>query len=303
MDAMILAAGLGTRLRPFSEKCPKPLFPVLGKPLVLHVLEQLRTQGFTSVVINSHYLSEQFIHLLTGEKDVHLQIEDDILGTGGGLRMASSRMDKKPVLVVNGDIFHSINLADVFQKHIVSGAAVSLVVHDRPRFNNLRVSATGRITGVRVDEGSVAPDKGEKLLAFTGIQVIDPEILSGIPSGCFYDVIDLYGKMVTDGAVIKGIEVSGHFWSDIGTPEDYLGLHGALLTDDSITLPDGFSRPEQPFHFADEVDIGTDVELKSWVSIGKGSRIGKGAKISRSVIWGGTVVKAGAVVEDEIIVE
>ncbi|MEN8143284.1 MAG: NDP-sugar synthase [Thermodesulfobacteriota bacterium] len=300
---MILAAGLGTRLRPFSNRRPKPLFPLLGKPLVLHILKQLRSHGVTSVIINAHHLSAQFRSLLTVEKDVYLQVEDDILGTGGGMRMASRHMGKKPVLVVNGDIFHSIDLTDIYQKHLASGAPVSLVVHNRPRFNNLRVSSTGRISGMRVSEGSVDSETGERLMAFAGIHVIAPGILKNIPSGCFYDIIDFYRKLIGDDAVINAIEASGHFWSDMGTPEDYLDLHRALLTDKSLPLPAGFSRPDGSFFRPDDVDVGPLVEFKDWVSIGAGVIIGAGAKISRSVVWDGVVVNAGEVLEDEIIVE
>lgn len=303
MEAMILSAGLGTRLRPFSEVRPKPLFPVLDKPLILRVLKQLRSQGFTSVIINSHHLSEQFKRLLAGEKGVYLQVEEDILGTGGGMRMAADRMGNKPVVVVNGDILHSIDLADVYQKHLASGSTVSLVVHNRPRFNNLRVSPTSRITGLRVGEAHISPEKGDRLLAFAGIHVIAPGILSAIPAGSFYDIIDFYGKLIDSGASINGIEVSGHFWSDMGTPEDYLKLHEELLTDKRLPLPSGFLRTDKSFYLPEDVEVAPDVEFKEWVSIGTGVRIGRGAKITRSVVWDGAVVRPYAVLEDEIIVE
>ncbi|MDT8335388.1 MAG: sugar phosphate nucleotidyltransferase, partial [Desulfurivibrionaceae bacterium] len=87
MKAMILAAGLGTRLRPYSLFRPKPLFPVLGRPLVFHLLDQLRRSGFRQFVVNANYLSAQFVKVLGGERNVDLQIEEDIIGTGGGLRM------------------------------------------------------------------------------------------------------------------------------------------------------------------------------------------------------------------------
>ncbi len=301
MEAMILAAGLGTRLRPFSERRPKPLFPVVGKPLVLHILKQLRSHGFSSVIINSHYLSEQFSSLLAGEKGVHLQVERDILGTGGGMRLAASRMGKRPILVVNGDIFHSIDLADVYQKHIDSGAPVSLVVHNSPRFNNLGISPTGRITGLRVDERHILPEKGDRLLGFSGIHVINPDILKGMPTDCFYDIIDLYGELLAGNTFINGIEVSGHFWSDTGTPEDYLDLHRALLTEKSLPLPAGFLRPGEAIYLSADVEVGPGVEFHGWASVGSGVRIGRGAKISRSVVWGGAVINGDEILEDEII--
>jgi mannose-1-phosphate guanylyltransferase len=224
MDAMILAAGLGTRLRPYSDRCPKPLFPVLGKPLILHLVGQLRRSGCKSITINSHYLVELFSANLTAEEDVILQVEEDILGTGGGLRKGLPNFGRGPLLVVNGDIVHSLDLAEIFTQHLASSSPVSMVVHDRPRYNNLQISPDGLVAGLRVQEEQIDRDSGERLLAFAGIHVIDPDILKGIPAEGFYDIIDLYKNLITAGVEINAIEVSGHFWADIGTPEDYLQL-------------------------------------------------------------------------------
>ena len=304
MKAMILAAGLGTRLRPYSEYRPKPLFPVLGKPLLLHLLAQLRRQGFQETVVNSHFLNEQFRKILSGERGVSLQVEEDVLGTGGGLRQARSLLGREPFLLVNGDILHSLDLAAIYNHHLASAAPVSMVVHDRPRFNNLRVAANGRITALRVGEQDITPESGDRLLAFAGIHVIDPTVLADIPtSGSgFYDVIDLYQKMIGAGAMINAIEVSGHFWTDIGTPRDYLDLHRALLTDPALPPALGWASSVKPVAVTAGAVLGRKVEFSDWAFVGAGARIGTGAKISRSVIWDGAVVGKGAVIEDEIVV-
>jgi mannose-1-phosphate guanylyltransferase len=234
MHAMILAAGLGTRLRPYTDHCPKPLFPVLGKPLVSHLLGQLRSSGCKSITINAHYLVEQFSDLLAREADVRLQVEEDILGTGGGLRKALPSFGREPLLVVNGDIVHSLDLAEIYDLHLASGAPVSMVVHDRTRFNNLQITPAGLVSGLRVDKGRLSPDSADRLLAFAGIHVIDPLVLRDLPEQGFYDIIDLYKKMVGAGIEINAIEVTGHFWADIGTPADYLELHGRLLNDPGL---------------------------------------------------------------------
>ena len=303
MKAMILAAGLGTRLRPYSKYRPKPLFPILGKPLVSHLLAQLRRQGFQSIVVNSHFLNEQFRDLLEGEEGVYLQVEEDILGTGGGLRKARALLGREPFLVVNGDILHSFDLADIHGRHLGSAAPVSMVVHDRPRFNNLRVSANGRVTALRVGEQDITPESGDRLLAFAGIHVIEPTVLADIPVAGFSDIIDLYQKMIASGTVINAIEVSGHFWTDIGTPQDYLDLHKVLLTDPSMaTVIDLHSSSIKPVVVAGDVVLGRNVAFKDWAFVGAGARIGDDARIIRSVIWDGAIVRDGAVIEDEIVV-
>jgi mannose-1-phosphate guanylyltransferase len=302
MKAMILAAGLGTRLRPYSEYRPKPLFPVLGKPLLLHLLAQLRRHGFQEIVVNSHFLNEQFRKILGGERDVSLQVEEDILGTGGGLRQARSLLGRTPFLLVNGDILHSLDLAAIYNQHLASAAPVSMVVHNRPRFNNLRVTANGQVTGLRVCEQDITPGSGDRLLAFAGIHVIDPNVLADIPVSGFYDIIDLYQKMIGAGAMINAIEVAGHFWTDIGTPRDYLDLHKVLLTDPALAAAVGLGSPLKPVEVAAGALLGRNVEFNDWAFVGDGTRIGDGAKISRSVIWDGAVVRECAVIGDEIVV-
>ncbi|MFO7607490.1 MAG: NDP-sugar synthase [Desulfurivibrionaceae bacterium] len=303
MKAMILAAGLGTRLRPYSEFRPKPLFPVLGRSLIFHLLDQLRSNGFREFVVNANYLSEQFVEALGSEGNVHLQIEEEILGTGGGLRKARPFLGKAPFLAVNGDIFHSLDLAAIYRRHLASGAPVSLVVHDQPRFNNLRVSADGRVTALRVGEGDMEPGGDDRLLAFTGVQVIDPEVLGDIPASGFFDIIDLYIRLAAAGVEVNAIEVSGHFWNDIGTPRDYLALHARLLTDPGLAAKSGLAFDlRRPVHCSRDAVLGRGGQFRDWAFVGAGARIGDKARITRSVVWDGALVPEGAVVEDEIVV-
>lgn len=302
MQAMILAAGLGTRLRPYSERRPKPLFPVLGRPLVLHLLDQLRRYGCQATVVNSHFLSEHFCSLLGEERDVRLQVEEKILGTGGGLRKALPLLGEKAVLVVNGDVIHSLDLGEIYRRHLASPDPVSMVVHDRPRFNNLLVDGAGKVRGLRVGQREGGAGSGCSLRAFTGIQVVDPAVLGGISAGHFSDIIDFYREMLAGGGTINAIEVSGHFWTDVGTPEDYLDLHMRLLTEPSLAKSLGMTDPGRPVYIGEGVKLGRNVALADWAWVGGGATIGSGVRICRSVIWEGAVVPEGAVVEDEIFV-
>jgi len=145
MKAMILAAGLGTRLRPFSLVRPKPLFPVLDQPLIIRIIDQLRRHGIDEILVNCYHLKDQIINLLAHQPGVYLQQETEILGTGGGLRNAMEFFGKEPILIVNGDIFHTINLEKIIQEHRQSGHVATLVLHDYPRFNNASVTENGSI--------------------------------------------------------------------------------------------------------------------------------------------------------------
>lgn len=296
---MVLAAGLGTRLRPFSLLRPKPLFPILDRPLLKLIIEQLRRAGIGPIVVNAHHLREQISAFLNNEPDIFLQEEEKILGTGGGLRLASQHFGETPILVTNGDIFHTIDPAWVYEQHRLSGAPVSLVLHDYPRFNNVVVSKDNRILGFN---GAAEGRQDTKLLAFTGIHVIDPAVLKDIPPNSFYDILDCYRAIIQDGGTVRALVVKGHYWTDMGTPADYLDLHSRLLCGEVAGNPFPFAPQQSPFYYGDKVDMGKDVCFEDWVCLGSGCKIGDGAKLSRVVVWDGGQVAAGAQYSDTIVI-
>lgn len=297
MKAMVLAAGFGTRLRPYSLKRPKPLFPVFDTPLLTHTLTQLRQSGAEGIVVNAHHLREQIRSMLHGQGDVYVQMEDMELGTGGGLRLAQSHFGDAPFLAVNGDIVHDLDLAAAYRAHCASGADVTMVLHDCPRFNNVQVNGEGRIVGF-----AGAAGEGERLLAFTGVQVINPAVLSLMPEGVFYNSIDCYADLLKSGGTIQALVVSGHFWTDMGTPADYLQLHEDILLNGR--LPGFFAGDGgRPFYLGKGVVLGAGVSFQDWVAIGHGASIGEGASLSRVVVWDGARVAPGSIVTDSIIIE
>lgn len=299
MKAMILAAGLGTRLRPYSNLRPKPLFPVLDQPLLKIILDQLRDAQLGPVVVNAHHLSEQIAEFISGESDTILQEEKEILGTGGGLRMALPHFGNESVLITNGDIYHDIDYAWVCRQHRLSGASVTLVLHDYPRFNNVAVTEDGRVVGF--DETPYDEQKNKRL-AFTGIHVIDPEILTMIPAGTFYNIIDCYRTAIREGAVIRALVVQGHYWTDIGTPDDYLALHARLLKDGMQTKAVSLPGQRDSFYCGEGVIMDNNVQLDDWVCLGSGCRVGSGVTLSRVVVWDGAHVPSGGHYSDTVLV-
>ena len=290
MKAMILAAGLGTRLRPYSLTRPKPLFPVMGQPLVLRIIDQLRAAGFGPIIVNAHHLAEQMVALLSAQADIILQCEPIELGTGGGLRMALPHFGDQPVLITNGDIYHDIDYGAVYARHLQGGLPVSMVMHDYPRFNKVPVvDGLIRTLSQRVS-GPAQACPGEEVLAFTGIHVLEPAVLGEIPSDLFYSIIDRYQGHLESGGRIGALTFQGHFWQDIGTIEDYLDLHRTLLRD---------SRPE--FRLAEGVKLGQAVGMEEWGYVGAGATIGDDSKLARVVVWDGAVIPPGAVVTDCLV--
>jgi len=290
MQAMILAAGFGTRIRPWSLVRPKPLFPVMGRPLVLRLIERLRRSGFDRILVNCHHLAGQFHPLLAGETGVDIQEEEIELGTGGGLRRALAWFRDEPVLVMNGDVYHGYDPAAVMGAHAATGGRVTLVVRDEPRFNNLAVDGDGRVAGFRVGEAG----PGQRLRAFTGIQVVEPELLEPIAPDRFCDIIDHYMNL-PDGISVweAGEEV---YWRDMGTIGDYLALHG-----DIIRGRTGESPPGSPFIVDPSARIAPDAVFDGWAVVGACARVGTGSRLIRSVVWDGAVVGDGETVRDTVV--
>ncbi len=297
MQAMILAAGFGTRLLPHTRLRPKPLFPLLGKPLLLLTIERLQAFGFKRIVVNCHYLAEQ-IKEAVAPYGVIVQQEEKVLGTGGGLRRAMTHFTNEPVLVTNGDIYHTLDFTRLYQYHKERENKVTLAMHNYPRFN--KVVCDGRRICHFAEEGKRAEKRLQKL-AYTGIQVIEPEILRDIDPDAFSCIISHYKNILAQGEILGCFRADAEpfFWTDMGTPEDYLALHGCLLTGD-VPCWEQLIRPESAFYVADDAAV-KDGELRQWAAVGSGVSLGAGCSVTRSVIWDGIKVAAGAVVTDSLI--
>jgi mannose-1-phosphate guanylyltransferase len=294
MQAMILAAGLGTRLRPYSLIRPKPLFPVLNRPLLNILIDMLRAAGCERIVVNGHHLGAQIRQAVLGLPGVSFQNEPEILGTGGALRLALDRFDEIPVLVMNGDIYHTIDPAGLYRQHVNSGNSVTMALHDFPRFRSVSV-ADERIVSFQPP----ADRLGKDLLAFTGIHVVEPEVIGRIPEGRNYHIIDLYERLAGMKNGIGYVRVDGCFWRDIGTPADYLRLHGELLGGPAEKKPVDAASGRWLIHAG--AWIADDAVLTGWGCIGSGASVGSGAHLQNCVVWDNAAVAAGTRWKDSII--
>lgn len=222
MKALILAAGLGTRLLPFTRHTPKPLFTLNGRPVLALTLERLQQAGCREVMINTHFHPEQIERFLAGRSygmPVATRHEPEILGTGGAIRnVADFWRDEDLLLVVNSDIVTDIDLARVFAFHRTHGGAVTMVMHDFARFNSVFVDPSDWVKGF---DPSRPTGAAHRLLAFTGIHVVSSRVLDFLPASGPAHIIDAYGAMLEAGHGIKALIVRDHYWQDIGTPESY----------------------------------------------------------------------------------
>lgn len=218
MKALILAAGFGTRLKPYTESTPKPLFEINGQPLLKITIRQLIDAGCSSIVINTHHLHRQiesFIEKQVFSVPVETRYEPEILDTGGAIKNVADFLDDQPFFVVNSDIVTDIDYRNVYAFHRSHTHPATLVLHDYAEFNKVSVDENEMIHGFHLDHCAYTK------LAFTGIQVLDPCVLSKIPENKFTSSIALYKTLIKDGAGVKAFTAENLYWADIGTPEKY----------------------------------------------------------------------------------
>ncbi len=288
---MILAAGLGTRLEPHTLIRPKPLFPILNQPLLLLTIKRLQALGFDHIVVNCHHLRKHIVEALTGLRGVIVQEEEVILGTGGGLRRALQYLRDEPLLVTNGDIYHTVDFLSLYRYHQANENKVTMAMHNHHRFNNVMVQ-NGKIVGFnkRVERGQ---------LAFTGLHVIEPVVLQGIEENAFSCIIDLYRKMLQEGREIDCYRADDCFWTDIGTVDDYLALHQGLLTD-TIPCWQEIGSVRKPYCIAKRAKLPAHIALRDWVCIGE-AHIENETHLERVVVWDDVSIPCGSRLQDMIV--
>lgn len=290
---MILAAGLGARMRPLSALVAKPVLPVLNRPLIHWTLERLARAGVREVVVNTHHLPGT-IRRAVGNGDafglrVRFSHEAKILGTGGGPRRVRRWLGEGPVLLVNGDAWFDFDLRALVRLHRARGALATLALRPNPDPTIYGPIVTGPGGVIRSLAGKPRPAAGT-LSLFTGVHVLDPALLERLPVGRSDSVRDLYAPLVAEGERLLGVRVKGA-WYDFGGPSLYLASQLALLRGSS-------TRASCLVDPAARVASGAALER---AIVGCGSVIGRGAVVRRSVLWDGVVVEAGAEVVGSIL--
>lgn len=242
MNTMIFAAGLGTRLKPYTDHCPKAMVEVAGKPMIAHQLQRLREAGFDSAVINVHHYAEQIIDYVTAHNGFGLNISfsdehGKLLDTGGGIRKALPLFDTtSPILIHNVDIFSNVDLAALYESHVKNGSDASLLVSERNTSRYFVFDDEDLLVGwknlqtneVRTAHNELKPtlvhltesNKQYRLRAFSGIHVISPTLFPLLEQQDevfsitnFYWQNSLYQRILC-------VEAPKEFqWVDAGKPE------------------------------------------------------------------------------------
>lgn len=239
MRAMILAAGLGTRLRPLTEDVPKALVEVGGRPLLEITIERLRSFGVREIIVNVHHFGEQVASYLAAHSQFGMRIEisreETLLDTGGGLRKAAwffledpYRLEE-PFILHNVDVLSSIDLEKMRQLHIERGALATLAVRTDSTERALLFDAEGRLCGHRSSLGPdtiVRDQPNLEPLEFTGIHVVSPRLLAlmdkvmGPQASAAFSIITAYLRLAAAGYPIVAFDATTYEWLDVGSPEN-----------------------------------------------------------------------------------
>ncbi len=322
MRAMIMAAGLGTRLMPLTGAIPKPMVPIAGYPAIGHILRHLRRHGILEVVINLHHLPETIRGFFGDGSSLGMSIvysfEEELMGTAGGVKNNQGFLEGGTFLIMSGDSLTDVDLGAAFAAHRESGGiatAVTKRVDDPSEYGVVVVDDARRVLGFQEK-----PTREDALsdLCNCGIYVFEPEIFASIPADTFYD----FGRQVFPGLLEGGVPFhaykTSHYWNDVGSLEAYrqgnfdalagrvdLSVPGRRVDGDvwvgetSVISPD--ARVVGPVVIGSGCVIDGGAELAGPVVVGDGARVSASCRVTRSVLWEECVVGPGSVLEDSLL--
>lgn len=300
MKGFIFAAGFGKRLRPITADMPKSLAPVCNLPSICFALHRLKQAGIEDIVCNLHYRHQDIIDYFDRHRSfgcsVQFSYEEEILGTGGGLKKCEKMLGDDDFVLINSDVISDINIAELVAHHKRSGAPATLVLYRTDKAE--QIGEVGVRNNKIVDFNNLLGTGATSGCIYTGAALFSPKIFeylllefSNIVHNGFVDLINNH--------FIAAFEHQGH-WRDIGSLQSYWESNLACLSEvDRLQKEIYATLGVGPAH-AGRADIGKTASISNSV-IGEGARIGSGAVITNSVIMPGAVVDNGQVVSNSVL--
>jgi mannose-1-phosphate guanylyltransferase/mannose-1-phosphate guanylyltransferase/phosphomannomutase len=317
MKAMVLAAGLGTRLRPLTHEIPKPLVPVVNRPIMEHILELLANHGLNEIAANLHWYADTIRGRFGDGSDLGVEItysyEEELLGTAGGVRNVRDFFGDEPFVVMAADALTDIDLGALIRTHKGNDWVATLAVKPVKDTSEYGVVVTGDDNAVQGFQEKPEPADALSDRANCMIYVFEPEIFDQFPDKQEVDfALDVFPSMLEAG-VPFGVHPIEDYWNDVGSLPEYLQgnldvLTGAIKLEPSGEvlgseaagrLGDGV-EVEGPVLLGDDVEVGEAAHLEGPLVIGPGVRIGAGARLRESVLLAGTEVPAAGLLAGSI---
>ena len=301
VDAVVLVGGQGTRLRPLTLSAPKPMLPTAGLPFLTHLLSRIADAGIEHVVLGTSYKAGVFESEFGDGSKLGLQIdyvvEDEPLGTGGGIANVSEKLRHDTALVFNGDVLSGADLRALLDCHENNGADVTLHlvrVGDPRAFGCVPTDSEGMVTAFLEKTQDPPTDQIN-----AGCYVFKREVIDRIPKGRALSVErEVFPGLLSDGLRVCGY-VDSSYWRDMGTPDDFVRGSADLVRGIAPSPALGGQRGEMLVH--DGAAVAPGALLIGGTVVGRGAEIGAGARLDGAVIFDGAQIGAGAVIERSII--
>jgi mannose-1-phosphate guanylyltransferase len=304
IDAVVLVGGKGSRLRPLTLSAAKPMLPTAGVPYLEHLLSRIRVAGIRHVVLGTSYRAETFEDYFgDGSEfglDLEYVVEDEPLGTGGGIRNVYDRLRHDHAMVFNGDVLSGVDLRAVLQTHIECRADVTLHlvrVPDPRAFGCVPTDDDGRVLGFLEKTDEPPTDQIN-----AGCYVFRREVIAGIPQGVSVSVErDTFPALLTAGATVVG-HIDAGYWLDLGSPMAYVQGSADLVAGVAPTA----ALPKAQAHDLDRLVLtGAQVDPNATVlggsTIGSGARVDAQAFVRGSVVMDDAQIGSGARVESSVL--
>lgn len=317
MRAMVLAAGVGSRLEPLSNYIPKPLIRIGGRPVMEHILLLLRKHGFTEVISNTCHLAASIEdYFATKDFSISFVREAKLSGVAGGIRACANFLKDSTACIIMGDALTDIDLGTLYQEHLKAvsqGCIVTVAkmqVEDTRHFGVIVTDASNRIINF---QEKPKPEDALSNWANTGIYFFEPEVYKHIPLDVpVYDVAkNLFPDLLAKGKYMQAIAVEPNaYWADIGTPEQYLqslrDINSALVKLDLLPNISATARIDKSAQLSGAIEIAdgalieADVELHDCI-IWEQAHIARGARLSNCIVGPHTSVETGSSVSNKVI--
>jgi NDP-sugar pyrophosphorylase family protein len=279
-QAFVLAAGLGTRLRPLTDELPKPLIPIFQKPLITFALDHLIGVGVNKFVINTHRLPELFQNFFAARKYAGLPVtlvhEPDLLETGGGIKNAESHFGSEPFLTYSGDILTDVDLQPLIDEHVRRGNDVTLALRH-----------TGLASAVALRDHRIVDISNRYGVAgnfdFANIAVWNSVIFQRIPPRKKISFIPIIADWIAQGARIGGVAMDDGNWFNIGSRKEYLDVH--RMISNKHWRPAYVTTREWPARKARSAIIDSSAQLRGCTVVGRNCRVGANAILEDTILW------------------
>jgi mannose-1-phosphate guanylyltransferase len=320
-QAVILVGGEGTRLRPVTSRVPKPVAPVVERPFVSYILDNLARHGVERAVFSTGFLADAIEAVIGDGADYGLEvaycIEDEPLGTAGAIANCETCLEDGSFYVFNGDVLSDVDLTALAETHVFRGGMGTIFltpVDDPRRYGLVELREDGSVASFLEKPGEW---EGTALIN-AGVYVLEPEVLEMIPRGRLFSIErGVFPKLASAGSLYGYVDTG--YWRDIGTPDSYLQAHFDILERQLETSAgealgaqylyvsqgahvDQSARIVPPCYIADGVRVGVGARVGPLTVLGAGVVVGDGATVTEAVVQSGVVIGAHAKVQGSILV-